>query len=1088
MRPIRLVMQAFGPYAQTQVLEMDRLGETGIYAITGETGAGKTTIFDAIVYALYGSGSGEDRKDSKGLRAVAASPDLETRVELEFVSGGKRYRIERKPKQLLTGKRKSGLVEQPASQVLTMPDGKRYTSDREIQAQIEEDVLGVTKEQFCQIVMIAQGEFRKLLRAGTDERTVILRRIFKTERYRAIGKRMKELCRDRSGAYDDSRKQASFALNAMRVEATSPLYEALEAMKRADPAALSLESAAEIAEQIAKADAADQEAAGQALATAEKARDAARQALEHAREQQKKRDMLAALNKTLADMGERLDEARRARDAAESERPRIEALAAAIAAETATLPKYESLKALDADCRQIDVQLKQAQRDLESACSLEGRIEKEKSALEDEARRLSDAPECLLESSADLAAQREAGKRLAALNARVEAREAASKACEENRAAGVRAEADARAAAEALAEITGQIEALGNTELSVQQAEDAQLRLEEARREIDRLSKLHDDYLEAQSRYADACAQYHACEQHKAALCAEAAQLRSRYNANLAGIWARDLVEGAPCPVCGSTNHPNKARLNDDLSGAALTEASVNEAEARAAEAERIFNAQAVECSGLNAARESLQRQVEALLPDIAPAQWAAEIERRLEANAAEQRNAEEALRRATAADARLHELNDKVLPAARLAAEEAENARIAAEHNSREASLKLEAAEREVALAAEGCMPEGWTTLDLSDAVAQNAARTESLERQYSQACADSDRLKQIDAQMAELSSRQKAASDARHDEDRRIAELAARMQERAREAEALRGELPYPAEADCRTSIEQKSRQKESLERAIDETRQAAVQLENEQSSAKGQIRLLEAELEGCPVPDLPALETQLAELQAKCDGAAKIEKAVHTRRTNNADRRAQLLAQSEAARALEHEYRVMKEVSDTANGEVTGKERLSLETYVQTAYFDRIISYANRRLIHMSRHQYELARQDAGDGGRRSQTGLNLDVIDHANGQRRPVSTLSGGESFLASLSFALGMSDAIQASATSAVQLDTMFVDEGFGSLSDNYLELVMDELNDTANAGHRLIGIISHVDEVKEGVDRRIEVTKTVSGVSRAAIR
>lgn len=195
----------------------------------------------------------------------------------------------------------------------------------------------------------------------------------------------------------------------------------------------------------------------------------------------------------------------------------------------------------------------------------------------------------------------------------------------------------------------------------------------------------------------------------------------------------------------------------------------------------------------------------------------------------------------------------------------------------------------------------------------------------------------------------------------------------------------------------------------------------------------------------------------------------------------------AQAEVSRTLEREYRVMKDVSDTANGDVTGRESVTLETYVQTAYFDRIIGYANRRLIHMSRHQYDLARQDAAHGDKRSQSGLGLDVVDHANGTRRAVSTLSGGEGFLASLSLALGMSDAIQASATSAVQLDTMFVDEGFGSLSERFLGLVMDELNDTANSGHRLIGVISHVDDVKEGIERRIEVTKDENGVSQATI-
>ena len=181
-------------------------------------------------------------------------------------------------------------------------------------------------------------------------------------------------------------------------------------------------------------------------------------------------------------------------------------------------------------------------------------------------------------------------------------------------------------------------------------------------------------------------------------------------------------------------------------------------------------------------------------------------------------------------------------------------------------------------------------------------------------------------------------------------------------------------------------------------------------------------------------------------------------------------------------------MKDIADTANGDVTGQTRITLEIFVQTACFDSVIRCANRRLFHMSRGRYDLRRRSAEDGGRKSLTGLDLEVVDHYKGTVRAVGTLSGGEGFLASLSLALGMSDAIQASMTSAVQLDTMFVDEGFGSLSENYLRLVMDELNDTASFGHRLIGIISHVNDVMESIGRSIEVTKSASGVSSARIR
>ena len=188
------------------------------------------------------------------------------------------------------------------------------------------------------------------------------------------------------------------------------------------------------------------------------------------------------------------------------------------------------------------------------------------------------------------------------------------------------------------------------------------------------------------------------------------------------------------------------------------------------------------------------------------------------------------------------------------------------------------------------------------------------------------------------------------------------------------------------------------------------------------------------------------------------------------------------------LEREYRMMQDVAATAAGKMTGQARISLEAYVQTAYFDRIIRHANLRLLHMSRGQYELKRRQVKEGGTQGEVGLDLDVMDHYNGSVRDVGTLSGGEGFLAALSLALGMSDTIQASAASAVRLDTMFVDEGFGSLSGSFLELAMGELMDTAENGHRLIGIISHVEDVKGRLPRRIEVTKQPAGGSAAVIR
>ena len=1084
MRPIRLTVQAFGPYAETQALDMDALGETGIYAITGETGAGKTTLFDAIVYALYGSGSGPDRADARALRCVAARPDLETKVELEFVSGGKRYSILRKPAQLLAGRRKGDLVEKPAVQVLVMPDGARFTRERDIAERIEGDILGVTREQFCQIVMIAQGEFRRLLRADTRERTVILRRIFKTGRYDALCRRMAALCKEKFGEVCERRSQALYSLNALRAGEASPLGEELDALRQAGANALPLDAAVALAARIAGADDGEYQSARARLDAAAEARDRARQHRDRALEDAEKRRTRASLRETLARQGEALEAAKGRLDAAGAARPEIERLGGAVAAQTGLLPKYGRLAALEAARDAIREAWNEAEAARKAAAETGSRLREEQARRAAEAGAIGDASARQLRSSESLNAANARGERLEALGARMAAREKAASALEAASDALSGARTDEERAVKRLEALDREREALGNTELALTQLENRRQALAEEEAALSALEKLEADLGSAKAEYAGALRDYAAKEAARREARGGAEALRARYNANLAGVWAAALEEGQPCPVCGSVHHPARAAM----AGEPVAEADVEGAESRAAEADRALNAQAVACSGRRADCEGLRRQLEERLPGVPEEHWPEEIGRRRGENAAARRAMEPETARAEEADARRRRLEGAEIPAARRESEEAARRRADAEAAVRAAEADLRRAGQEVDSAARGLMPGDWTALDLSDALSENRSLREALARDVERARADAERLNEIERREKAAAEEADRAAEALREAEKRGAALSAEREARGREIDALAAELPHPTEEACRASIQAMSRQRDALEAALERARGEVADLEREAAGTLGRLRALEAELEGAPEADLAAVEAEVLAAEEEHRAAGEAERAAHTRRANNAEHRARLEEHARSARALEREYRVMKDVSDTVNGGVTGEDRIALETYVQAACFDRILGYANRRLIHMSRQQYELARQDAKDGGRRGKVGLDLDVVDHANGQRRAVGTLSGGESFLAALAFALGMSDAIQASAASAVQLDTLFVDEGFGSLSGNYLDLVMDELNDTANAGRRLIGIISHVDEIKEGVERRIEVAKAADGSSRAVIR
>ena len=223
MKPIKLVMSAFGPYAGLQELDMEQLGETGLYAITGETGAGKTTIFDAIMYALYDEGSGEDRS-GRNLRSRYADENTETFVDMTFLCGGKEYRIRRSPAQRLRGNK----TDTPAKVSLTMPDGKILTRSGDVAAKIENDIIGVDKNQFRQIVMIAQGEFRKLIQAKSEDRTRILRRIFKTGDYDKLAEVLDRACKEKARDYQETLTDIVRAMQNMRTAADSPLASRLK--------------------------------------------------------------------------------------------------------------------------------------------------------------------------------------------------------------------------------------------------------------------------------------------------------------------------------------------------------------------------------------------------------------------------------------------------------------------------------------------------------------------------------------------------------------------------------------------------------------------------------------------------------------------------------------------------------------------------------------------------------------------------------------------------------------------------------------------------------------------------------------------
>lgn len=912
MRPLKLVLSAFGPYAGETAVDFDRLGESGLYLITGDTGAGKTTLFDAITFALYGGASGSAREPSM-LRSKYAGPDTPTRVTLTFAYRGKIYTVRRSPEYDRPAKRGEGITTQKADAELTYPDGRIVTKVRDVNNAVRE-ILGVDRDQFSQIAMIAQGDFLKLLLAETKDRQAIFRQIFHTGYYQVFQDKLKDASGALNRQCEDAGRSIEQYLNAAVCEEDDALSAALspsDALAVLDTLVSRDESTlaglAARAEQLEK----QLETVNAELGKAEEAEKAA-VALKAAKQRQKTAQArLAELADVLAGEKERRVEGDRLGDA--------------VAALEAQLPEYEARERREEDRQAARLRLQAEIR------------------ADAEDRRLLD-------------------ERAARLNAWRAERKSLERAGEQKE----RLAREREGAAAAAAELASLLELTSAHAKWTAQLADARQKYLAAQ---ERAQKARQDYESKNRAYLD--------EQ--------------------AGVLAQTLREGVACPVCGALHHPHPA----ELSAHAPTETQLRQAK-EAAEREQAVAAQASQAAGelrgrAEAAEQEQRRKAEKLLGPAEGETLKEETERRLEAVRAQ----------IAALETAIAEEEEKIARKQRL------DASIPEEESAHE---KLEGAVRR--------------------------------------------RAERIAAQQAQI-----------REMERQLQELAQR--------------LPF---ADQQTAIRERDRLKTAqlrVREALEKAEAAHKDQEKECAQIEGRIEQLQDQLSRIEqLPDKARLLSRQAELTAGNRELAQERTQIHARMAANQAARDGVRAKGEELEELERRLTWVRALANTANGNLTGKEKIMLETYVQMTCFDRIIARANTRFMVMSGGQYELKRRSVAENNR-SQSGLELDVIDHYNGTERSVKTLSGGESFQASLSLALGLSDEVQSSA-GGIRLDTMFVDEGFGSLDEESLQQAVRALSGLT-ASNRLVGIISHVAELKEKIDRQIVVTKEKSGGSKIEI-
>lgn len=920
MRPIKLTISAFGPYADKVIIDLDNLGERGLYLITGDTGAGKTTIFDAIVFALYGGASGQNRESSM-FRSKYADADTPTFVELIFEYSGKTYKVKRNPEYDRPKSRGEGFTTQKAEAELIMPDGNVISRPKDVNDKIQE-IIGIDRNQFLQIAMIAQGDFMKLLLATTDDRITIFRKIFKTSKYKTLQDKLKEEESSLRKKCDESERSVKQYIGEITCDEDDTISIEVEKAKQGG---LPTREVMELVETINEND---------------------KKALETVSEKIEDLDKkLAQINTNLG----KIEEFKKAKSSLEFNKGQIPA---------------------------IEAELQKAQADFDSVSEKEAEKESisKEIAVYSEELNLYDEFDALKETLRN-----------------------AQKSFDNNKAKKADTEAKLLSHTETIAKLKEERVKLEN---AGENKAKLRLDLERANKKSDSLKELETQiskFNKAKASFDIQLTIYNKAKEKSDLETSNYHTLNKAYLDEQAGILAQGLSEGTPCPVCGALSHPSPAKASDS----APSEAQLKAAKEAYEKAQQELANASAECAAAKANSDNteamLVKIISELFGDLTIEEACEKLASETESNRDEIRKIKEEIRNEELNINRKNLLDEKI--------PQAEN---------------------------------------IFENLKSELGAIDNL------IVADGEKIKAFTEQIENTSKK-----------------------------------LRFESKADAQGKINVLKLRVDAITNASKNATEKLGKVKENYSALKATITQLEAQLKDSPDYNPEAETEKKFKVTSERNLLNLAARNISSRISSNTRALDNIRKQSADLIEVEERYRWIKALSDTANGKITAKEKIMLETYIQKTYFDRIISKANSRLLLMTSGQYELRRKEESDNNR-SQSGLDLDIKDHYNGTIRSVKTLSGGESFKASLSLALGLSDEIQSSA-GGVRLDTMFVDEGFGSLDEESLNQAMNTLMGLTE-GNRLVGIISHVAELKQRIDKQIIVTKNKSGGSSVKLQ
>lgn len=925
MRPIKLVLSAFGPYASKVELDLSKLGENGVYLITGDTGAGKTTIFDAITFALFGKPSG-DIRDVKTLRSEYANEEIETYVELDFIYHDEEYHIYRRPEYTYTHVQKNGEVKQRSKATdayLILPNGDRIVKPTEVTKQVEQ-LLGMKRDQFRQIAMIAQGSFLEILNADTKERGRLFEKVFMTSKYSVLMDRLNQMAKESSIALNDAKLRLQQIISDIRVpEILQEQYEqTLKTFAMND-----IQPVYDLLDKIIIG-------AKEGIENLQKQKEQVQKQLQKSRKEEtektKQLQDLLSLEKLLKEKPVKEEKANRYTERLKTDGEKYHIQIDALKKEQAQieheLPEYAGLTKLTAKLAEIKKQGSSVLKDLETKTSLKKQLDEDITLKQKEAQILTDSE---LSLNKLFIKEEEIEKKISAFY----------------HASMIQS----------------------NYQNAVDNLKEKTQFLQES---TDRKAMLQKQYDDAQLSYF----------------------------ANQAGLLASRLIKGEPCPVCGSIEHPRPASYSDQL----VTQEEINQYKKKADQVEKEYQVASKACVDANLKMSTLQNELELVLKSV----------------------------------------TEQTIPLGNVKT-------FIDEH-----TVQLKKEQKEI------------------------STRIKQLQQQ-------SKRYQELLKMIPKLQQKLTALAEEVSQSEITQAKLSVEHEQIQKQVQETTVKLKYSSETEAKNRVATLAKQILEYQQQIDQLANESKLAMDELVYVSAQIDMLKEKVESS-IDEIPLQKNQLGLLQAEIENLQvqqeEILKSIHDTQmyeSDAQDTKKKIKSESDTYQTKLSRYSSLRELADVAMGNGrSSKGKITLQEYVQIAYLDRMIHKANERYLSMSNQQYQLVRS-AGTKDKRSHEALDLDVIDFSNGSIRPVSSLSGGESFIASLALALGMSDEIQSQA-GGIQIDTMFIDEGFGTLDRDSLNNAIQTLMKLSGE-NRLVGIISHVKELKERIHKGIIVTKDLHG-------